>query len=142
MGRRDFSGPQLTLKAARSLDYKHQEPLDCQGFFLLVVLKSCEGRPVFLVDGGPWYESAFKSLGLDFVHVTFGPRNSVERWFRTVKERTKRFWNNFRSNDWRRVQKFVFLFAFWYNFVRRHSRFNAPPGDVTEWFQEVMPKLS
>ena len=109
--------------------------------FLLVVLKSCEGRPVFLVDGGPWYESAFKSLGLDFVHVTFGPRNSVERWFRTVKERTRRFWNNFRSKDWRRVHRFVFLFAFWYNFARRHSRFNAPPGDVSELLQEVMPQL-
>jgi len=80
--------------------------------FILVVLKSCEGRPVFLVDRGSWYKSAFKSLGLGFVHVTFEPRNSVERWFRTVKERTKRFWNNFRSKDWRRVQRIVFLFAF------------------------------
>ena len=110
--------------------------------FLLVVLKSCEGRPVFLVDRAKWYKSAFKSLGLDFVHITFGPRNSVERWFRTVKERTKRFWNNFRSNDWRKVHRFVFLFAFWYNFARRHSRFGGPPGNITEWFQEVMPKLS
>ena len=40
--------------------------------FILVVLKSCEGQPIFLVDGGPWYKSAFKSLRLDFVHVTFG----------------------------------------------------------------------
>jgi len=80
--------------------------------FILVVLKSCEGQPVFLVDGARWYDSAFKSLGLDFVHVTFGLRNCVERWFRSVKERTKRFWNNFRSREWRKVQGFVFLFAF------------------------------
>ncbi|MBP1912036.1 IS6 family transposase [Thermococcus stetteri] len=110
--------------------------------FILVVLKSCEGQPVFLVDGGSWYKSAFKSLGLAYVHVTFGPRNCVERWFRTVKERTKRFWNNFRSSDWRGVQRFIFLFAFWYNFVRIHSRFNAPPGNIAEWVQEVIPKLS
>nr|AEP25271.1 transposase type I [Pyrococcus sp. PK 5017] len=110
--------------------------------FILVVLKSCKGQPVFLVDGGKWYKSAFKSLGLDFVHVTFGPRNCIERWFRTLKERTKRFWNNFRARDWRRVHRFVFLFAFWYNFVRFHSRFGCPPGDVTEWLQEVMPQLS
>jgi len=110
--------------------------------FILVVLKSCINKPIFLVDGGPWYKSAFNSLGLDYLHVTFGPRNSVERWFRTVKEQTKRFWNNFRSNDWRKVQKFVFLFAFWYNFARPHSRFGGPPGNITEWFQEVMPRLS
>ncbi len=110
--------------------------------FILVVLKSCEGQPIFLVDKGPWYKSAFKSLGLDYLHVTFGPRNSVERWFRTLKERTKRFWNNFRGKDWRRVHRFVFLFAFWYNFVRIHSSFGDPPGDVTEWLQEVMPQLS
>ncbi len=59
--------------------------------FILVVLKSCEGRPVFLVDGASRYRSAFKSLGLGFLHVTFGPRNSIERWFRTVKGRFKRF---------------------------------------------------
>ncbi|AFN03690.1 transposase [Pyrococcus furiosus COM1] len=110
--------------------------------FILVVLKSCEGQPIFLVDKGPWYKSAFKSLGLDYLHVTFGPRNCVERWFRTVKERTKRFWNNFRARDWRRVHRFVFLFSFWYNFVRIHSRFGGPPGDVTEWLQEVIPQLS
>jgi len=110
--------------------------------FLLVVLKSCENPPIFLVDGAGWYESAFKSLGLDFIHETFGQRNSIERWFRTVKERTKRFWNNFRSKNWRRVHRFIFLFAFWYNFVRPHSRFGGPPGDITEWLQEVMPQLS
>lgn len=27
--------------------------------FLLVVLKSCEERPVFLVDRGSWYKPAF-----------------------------------------------------------------------------------
>ena len=91
--------------------------------------KSCINKPIFLVDGAKWHKSAFNSLGLDFVHVTFGSRNSVERWFRTVKERTKRF-------------RFVFLFAFWYDFARRHFWFNAPPSDVTEWLQEVMPQLS
>jgi len=110
--------------------------------FILVVLKSCKGQPVFLVDKGPWYKPAFKSLGLNSVHRTFGSRNCVERWFRTVKERTKRFWNNFRSKDWRGVHRFVFLFAFWYNFIRIHSRFDSPPGDVVEWLQEVIPQLS
>ncbi len=110
--------------------------------FLLVVLKSCINKPIFLVDGGKWYKSAFNSLGLDYLHVTFGPRNSVERWFRTVKERTRRFWNNFRSNDWRRGHRFALLFAFWHNFARPHSRFGGPPGNITEWFQEVMPRLS
>ena len=54
------------------------------------------------------YGSAFKFLRLDYFHVTFELRNCVERWFRIVKERTKRFWSNFRSSNWRRVRKFVF----------------------------------
>ncbi len=110
--------------------------------FILIVLKPCENQPTFLVDGRPWYKPAFKSPGLNFVHVTFGPRNTIERWFRTLKERTKRFWNNFRSKDWRRVHRFIFLFAFWYNFVRIHSRFEPPPGNITEWLQEVIDQLS
>ncbi len=110
--------------------------------FIGTVLKSCEGTPVFLVDGAVWYPPAFNGLKLPFIHVIFGPRNYVERWFRTVKERIKRFWNNFRGKDWRRVHRFIFLFAFWYNFVRVHSTLGSPPGNITEWFQEVMPQLS
>ncbi len=34
------------------------------------------------------------SLGISYFHQTFGERNRVERWFRTLKERTKRFYNN------------------------------------------------
>ncbi|ALV62123.1 hypothetical protein ADU37_CDS04240 [Thermococcus sp. 2319x1] len=43
--------------------------------------------------------------------MTFGPKNCVERWFGT---------------DWK-AQRFVFLFAFWYNFVGFHSGFKGYP---------------
>jgi len=35
-----------------------------------------------------------QSLGLPWTHSTHGARNRVERWFRTLKERTGRFYNN------------------------------------------------
>jgi transposase-like protein len=33
-------------------------------------------------------------LGITYFHETFGKRNRIERWFREMKERTKRFYNN------------------------------------------------
>jgi transposase-like protein len=52
--------------------------------FLRKVLDSCEGKPVIVVDRGPWYRWALERLG-----VTFGKRNRIERWFREMKGRTK-----------------------------------------------------
>jgi putative transposase len=33
-------------------------------------------------------------IGNDLFHETFGNRNWIERWFRELKNRTKRFYNN------------------------------------------------
>jgi len=68
--------------------------------FLRVVLKMCRGKPLILVDEGSWYPSALKRLGLRWRHVTFGLRNRVERWFGTLKARTKRFCNSFPVRRW------------------------------------------
>jgi len=40
---------------------------------------------------------ALKNHGLIWRHVAFRLRNSIERWFRTLKNRTKRFYNNFQT---------------------------------------------
>jgi putative transposase len=58
------------------------------------VLDSCEGKPVIVVDRGPWYRWALDRLGITYFHETFGNRNRIERLFREMKERTKRFYNN------------------------------------------------
>ncbi|MGQ9642080.1 MAG: DDE-type integrase/transposase/recombinase [Thermoproteota archaeon] len=65
-----------------------------------------DSREVLAVDAS-WHRStmnaehvlkkAMKSLAAEWKHITWGLRNCVERWFRTLKERTKQFHNNFPS---------------------------------------------
>jgi putative transposase len=56
--------------------------------FLRKVLDSCEGKPVIVVDRGPWYRWALDRLGMTYFHETFGNRNRIERLFREMKDRT------------------------------------------------------
>jgi transposase-like protein len=49
-------------------------------------LDSCEGKPVIVVDRGPWYRWALERLGITYFHGTFGNRNRIERWFREMKK--------------------------------------------------------
>src|SRR5579872_1534825 len=59
-------------------------------------LKTCANeKPLLIVDHAPWYKPAFEWLKVDFIQRTFGIRNYIERWYRTFKERTRRFYNNF-----------------------------------------------
>jgi putative transposase len=62
-------------------------------------LRSCRGTPIIITDHAPWYKYAFESLKLDYIQKTFGIRNYIERWYRTFKERTRRFYNNFPTKD-------------------------------------------
>lgn len=65
-------------------------------FFLREALKYCIGRPeLILVDHGPWYPPALEHLGLRYKQVTFGERNTIESWFHILKQKTKRFYNDF-----------------------------------------------
>ena len=85
----------------------------------------CKDDLLFIVDHAPWYACAFEWLGVEWMHLTFNIRNYVERWYRTFKDRTKRFYNNFGIRDdsqaIRRVGRFVHLFAYWYNHSRPHE---------------------
>lgn len=46
--------------------------------FLKKVFSLCASEPFFLVDKGPWYEKAFKRMGVRFQRMTHGLRNSIE----------------------------------------------------------------
>ena len=58
--------------------------------FLRKVLERCTDK-MFVVDRGPWYGWAFRSLGLSYYHETFGIRSRIERFFRTLKRETRIF---------------------------------------------------
>jgi hypothetical protein len=49
------------------------------------------------MDRGPLYPVALVRLGFKWRRVIFGMYNHIERWFGTLKARTKRFYNNSRK---------------------------------------------
>lgn len=97
-------------------------------------LGTCSGTPLLITDHAPWYKYAFGSLKLNYIQKTFGIRNYIERWYRTLKQRTKRFFNNFPiRNEGRaieRISSFLHLFAYWYNHMRPHETLRCVPSDV------------
>ena len=96
--------------------------------FLRKVLQTCRGRkPVVLVDGGPWYPWPLNRMGFRWLHITFGYRNVIERFFRTLKERTRRFYNNLPSTRLDNLQSFMDVFMLWYNRLRRHQGLGRAP---------------
>jgi transposase-like protein len=67
--------------------------------FLRIVLGRCINKPLVIVDRDPWYRWALERLGLKYRYQRFGIRNRVERFFRYLKQRTRRFYNNI--NSWK-----------------------------------------
>jgi transposase-like protein len=86
--------------------------------FLKMVLRSCDGKPIVVVDRGPWYRWALDRLGIIYFHETFGNRNKIERWFRELKERTKRFHNNVNSKTLKSIEEIATAVAIVHNLVR------------------------
>ena len=86
--------------------------------FLKMVLRSCDGKPIVVVDRGPWYRLALERLGMTYFHETFGNRNKIERWFREMKERTKRFYNNVNAKTLKRIEELVTAIAIMHNISR------------------------
>jgi transposase-like protein len=82
------------------------------------VLDSCEGKPVIVVDRGPWYRWALERLGITYFHETFGKRNRIERWFREMKESTKRFYNNVNAKTLKSIEELVTAIAAMHNIIR------------------------
>ena len=119
-----LKGEQLYVWAA--VDVKTREVLACHvswvrnilhaEWFFRKALKACSNKPLILVDKGPWYPEALRSLGLKWRHTTFGMRNRIERWFGFLKARTKRFYNNFPNNSTiKSIKTFLETYIAWYN---------------------------
>nr|CCC55573.1 transposase [uncultured archaeon] len=98
--------------------------------FLKDVLKKCTNRPTFVVDRGPWYSWAFEALEPDYYHETFGERNRIERFFRTLKRRTKAFANNINARKLHihALNAMLKLFFTFYNFFRFHKGIKRIPS--------------
>ncbi|MGQ9469239.1 MAG: DDE-type integrase/transposase/recombinase [Nitrososphaerales archaeon] len=95
--------------------------------FLTMVMDRCLNKPI-LVDGGPWYPWALRQLSLPWIHVTFGPRNYIERWFRTLKERIRGFYNiNSKARGLLAVNSIIGILTYSYNGLRSHQSLRAPP---------------
>jgi transposase-like protein len=99
--------------------------------FMKKVLKTCENKPLVLVDHAPWYPWALQRLGLKYEQITFSERNKIERWFRTLKQRTRRFYNNFSTKNIMEIERFLELYAFWYNCLRYHMTLKKSPMEVS-----------
>ena len=55
---------------------------------------------------------------MTYFHETFGNRNKIERWFRELKERTKRFYNNLNSKRLKSIEETATAVAIAHNLVR------------------------
>jgi putative transposase len=106
------TGEILALQASRG------RGIPCAVKFLRKVLDSSEGKPVIVVDRGPWYRWALERLGITYFHETFGNRNRIERWFREMKNRTKMFYNNVNSKELKSIEELVTAIATMHNFIR------------------------
>ena len=69
-------------------------------------------------------------LGLKWMHITHGLRNRIERWFRTLKERTKPFYNNMNARKLGilSMRLFLNLYTYHYNNLRTHQTLGKPPS--------------
>jgi hypothetical protein len=101
--------------------------------FLSRVLGACKNKPVFVVEGGPWYSWAFRELGLQYYRGAFGDRSGVERFFGSLKRRTRVFFNNINAGRSRiaSLDMLMNLFFVYYNGLRFHKgiRARAVGGD-------------
>jgi transposase-like protein len=97
--------------------------------FLRMALRACANKPLILVDGGPWYPWALERLGLQWLHVTFGERNAIERCFRTLKERLRGFHCNLnaKARGPSAVEAMARILAYGYNHLRVHQTLGTPP---------------
>lgn len=103
---------------------------------ILSKLKAKYGvKPVYS-DGGVWYPDACRSLGLR--HEVYGDelKSYVERIIQSFKDRIESFDDYFPCRRLRcpmnHVKAWLSLYAFYYNFIRRHQTIRKPPANPTE----------
>jgi len=57
-------------------------------------------------------------LGIIYFYETFGNRNRIERWFREMKNRTKRFYNNINAKTLKSIEELVTVIVTTHNVIR------------------------
>ncbi|MEM4374462.1 MAG: hypothetical protein QXI97_05635, partial [Nitrososphaerota archaeon] len=68
---------------------------------------------------GPWYQWALNRLGIEYIHETSGERNRIERWFRKLKDRTRRFYNNINSKKVKSIEEIASAIAIIHNLLQK-----------------------
>jgi transposase-like protein len=58
------------------------------------------------------------SIGITYFYETLGNRNRIERGFRELKNRTKRFYNNINAKKLRSIEELVTAIATTHNIIR------------------------
>jgi len=54
---------------------------------------------------------------LEYLHETFGERNGIERWFRELKERARRFHSNVNAETIKSVEEMASAVALAHNIL-------------------------
>jgi len=117
---------------------------ECMDVLILLkrALMVCEGKPVLVTDGGPWYRWPAQRLGLRHEVLSGGIRNSIERWFSTLKDRLRAFDCYFPTRGLRSIENFCRAFRFFYNRCRWHLSFKGPPsggeGGLKAWTEVLI----
>jgi transposase-like protein len=90
--------------------------------FLRMVLGRCVNKLLIIVDRGSWYRWALERLGLKYKYQRFSLRNSVERFFRYLKERTIVFHHKLSARNHiegiTNIKPFLNLFTLYYQATR------------------------
>jgi hypothetical protein len=84
------------------------------------------------LEGGPWYSWAFQELGPECYHGAFGDRSGVERFFGSLKGRTRVFFNNINAGRSRiaSLDMMMNIFFAYYNGLRFHKGIGRVPSEV------------
>ena len=84
------------------------------------------------MEGGPRYSWAFRELGLEHCHGAFGDRSRVERFFGSLKRRTRASFNNINAGRSRiaSLDMLMNLFFVYYNGLRFHKGIGRVPSEV------------
>jgi transposase-like protein len=61
-------------------------------------------------------------LGITYIHETLGNRNRIKRWFREMKERTKRFHNNINAKTLKSLEELITAIAAMHNIIRPEEK--------------------
>jgi putative transposase len=97
-------------------------------FFLNSLVKTY-GRHVVYSDEGVWYPDACRSLGLEHKIHTPYEKSLIERVNQCIKDRTEVFDDYYpcrkQGCNLSHVRRWLYLFSFMYNEMKRNIRFNA-----------------